>query len=232
MSAPIALLVTALLGAPSAGRVYIDAGHGVGTNSGATAVDCRTEAQINLDIAKSLAARLNGKWRTRLSRKDAAGPTYPRRAQRAARWGADVLLSIHADTRGEAEWWSPQPGLRCPRSKAQPGVAILVSDEARGVLTKRSIALARAVAKRMKAAGFTMYDGFDYGALYDKDEVPGVFLDRRGLFMLRRPKMASVIIETHHAWHPGEAKAWAQTKTRDRFAKAIESALEDVASGS
>ena len=39
--------------------------------------------------------------------------------------------------------------------------------------------------------------------------------------MLRRPAMPSVIIETHHAWHPDEWARWQEENTRLAFAFAV-----------
>lgn len=206
-------------------RVFIDPGHGAGTNSGATTARCETEAAVNLRISASLAERLGQTHRVRVARKTAAGPSYKARAASAAKWQADVLLSVHADTRGDASVQTTASGRRCPVNDVQPGFAVLVSDEGEAKLAERRRTLARAIAQQMVAAGFTAYGGDDYGTLYDRDRVAGVFIDRRGLFMLRRPKMPSVIIETHHAWHRDEVKRWSQPKTLKAFAKAVDAAL-------
>ena len=46
--------------------------------------------------------------------------------------------------------------------------------------------------------------------------------------MLRRPKMPSVIIETHHAWHYGETEQWGRADTVARFGEAVNAAVDDL----
>ena len=51
----------------------------------------------------------------------------------------------------------------------------------------------------MSLAGLTPYDGRDYPGLYlDDPAQAGAFIDRRYLFVLRKPEVPSVIVETHH----------------------------------
>ena len=211
-------------------RVFIDPGHGTGTNSGMTSVHCTEEQAINLATAKALKKRLEatGHFRVRLARKDASGPTYKKRLAAARRWRAEVLLSLHADARGASVRWSPRPGAECPRSDEQPGFSILWSNDGAEPLVERRHRLARALARRMTETGLPAYDGYDYGGLYDGDDVRGVFRDRRGLYMLRRPPMPSVIIETHHAWHLQEATRWGAPATGVAFASAVVAALIDL----
>jgi len=77
----------------------------------------------------------------------------------------------------------------------------------------------------MAGAGFLPYGGADYAGLYDLDPVPGVFLDRRVLYMLRRPTMPSVILETHHGLDAEERARWEEERTREAFADAVAAAL-------
>jgi N-acetylmuramoyl-L-alanine amidase len=209
-------MIVALL---AAAPVFLDPGHGLPDNSGATSVFCEKESDLNLRVTSALAARLRKLGTTiELARTASVGPSYPERIAHAARVEARALLSIHADTRGTAVM---ERG--CPRRDAEPGFSILFSDE--GTHARRR-SLARAIAKAMTKQGFVAYDGIDYGTLYEKDQVPGVFIDRRGLFMLRRPAMPSIVIETHHAWHLAEVKSWRTAETLDRFAAAVHEALE------
>lgn len=122
----------------------------------------------------------------------------------------------------------PVDGRSCVQNPAEPGFAVLWSDE--GPLAEERHDLARRVAAAMIAQGFLAYDGVDYGGLYAIDpDAPGVFVDRhrpeRRIRLLRRPAMPSILIETHHAWHPDEAAAWQQAATRDRLVAALAAAL-------
>lgn len=223
-----AVLVALAAATPAKTRVYLDAGHGVGTNTGAQTVRCTDEADFTLALAKDVARQLEatGRFEVRVSRKTADGPSYANRLAAAKQFSADVLVSLHADTRGASEPHTVEEGKTCPSSREQPGFSILVSDEGGEKLAARRRRLGRAVADRMRSAGFEAYDGIDYGGLFVSDEAPGVFLDRRRLFMLRQPPMPSVIVETHHAWHVDEHAKWLDAATRSRFAKALAEALE------
>lgn len=208
-------------------RIFIDAGHGVDANQGAQTLLCGTEADFTLEVARDLSARLTStkRWQVQLSRTSSSGPSYRRRLRAARRFGAQSLLSVHADVRGSARFYSPKPGQRCLKNDAQPGFSVLVSDEPHPLLQDR-FRLARAVAKAMSEVGFVAYDGVDYEGLYVADAIPGVFIDRRGLLMLRRPSMPSVIIETHHALHAGDYALWQTRGARQAFALAIDRALQ------
>lgn len=236
---PAALLALALAGTASATvappgfgtrRIYLDAGHGTGRNQGAQTLDCTDESAFVLDVSRGLAAALEatGHFVVELSRTSSAGPSYPARLQAAKRMRADALVSIHGDTRGAFERYARRPGQWCPRNADEPGFSVLYSDRGSPRQDRARRGLARAVAERMAQAGFPPYDGADYGALYERDEVSGVFIDRRGLFMLRRPPMPSVIVETAHVWHPEEFARWQTTAARKAFHAAVLAALYEA----
>ncbi|MCK6550662.1 N-acetylmuramoyl-L-alanine amidase, partial [Myxococcota bacterium] len=110
------------------------------------------------------------------------------------------------------------------------GVSILYADRhGDAPLLAGRRALARALARHLAAEGFAMYGGEDYAGLYETDPVPGVFIDRRGLFFLRRFAQPSVIIETHQGLSRTERAEWREDATRARFARAVIRALTDIA---
>lgn len=213
-------------------RIYLDAGHGHPGNEGASTAFCEREEDVVLRIARGVAAHLeaSGHFIVRLSRNGTDGPYYDRRLRDAERFRADVLLSIHLDARGWASLEPPPdaPELACPRNDEQPGFGVLLSDRRGGPLVERRLKLARSLASRLAQVGLPPYDGYDYGTLYELDPTPGVFLDRRGLFMLRRPAIPSVIIETHHGLHLDEALRWKEPETIEAFASAVAAALVDA----
>ncbi len=225
-----ALLLTLLAVAPTKTRVFLDAGHGVGTNSGTRTSACTDEADFVLALAKDVARILEdtGRFEVRLSRTDARGPSYRRRLAAAERFRADVLISLHIDARGAFDEREVAPGQTCPVGSGHTGFAILVSDEGDRARAAERRRWSRAIARAMSSAKFEAYDGLDYGGIYLTDEVPGVFVDRRRLFMLRRPPMPSVIVETHHALHPKEHARWLRPDTRLRFARALVVAIENA----
>ena len=110
---------------------------------------------------------------------------------------------------------------------------ILWSDEGVGALVAARHTLAREVSARMAEAGFLRYTG-SYSGLYENDpEDRAVLVDRheaqKRIFVLRRPALPSIIIETHHALDPREAMLWEQEETRRAFATALAQALLDFA---
>jgi N-acetylmuramoyl-L-alanine amidase len=48
------------------------------------------------------------------------------------------------------------------------------------------------------------------------------------IFVLWKPSMPSVIVETHHALDPREARLWAEKSTHEAFASAVTAALIDA----
>ncbi|WP_323378903.1 N-acetylmuramoyl-L-alanine amidase family protein [Pyxidicoccus xibeiensis] len=217
-------------------RIYLDAGHGAEGNTGNKSVTCEDEEAFTLRVAEDLARRLEatGRFEVRLSRKSGERVPYPDRLTAAEGWGAHALLSLHSDSRGQATSWSPTPGKQCYRQDASPGFSVLWSEEAEAPLMTRRAELARALARHMGRAGFRHYDGVDYEGLYASDTAqPGVFVSRtsepthRRIFVLRRPTIPSVIIETHHALDFEEAARWREARTLEAFAAAVAQGLVD-----
>lgn len=209
-------------------RIYLDAGHGAVGNTGNQSVTCEDEQDFTLRVALDLKKRLEatGLFTVKLSR-GAPGQrvAYPGRVTAAEAWRADAFISLHSDSRGEARAWQAIPGRQCLRQDATPGYSVLWSDESAEPLKSRRVSLARALARRMSDAGFLAYNGVDYTGLYDGDAVPGVFVDRhvpgQRVMVLRRPRIPSVIIETHHALDFEEAERWKEERTLDAFGAAV-----------
>ena len=83
----------------------------------------------------------------------------------------------------------------------------------------------------MALAGLGAYDGRDYPGLYlDDPEQPGAFIDRRFLYVLRKPAVPSVIVETHHFLDLEEVARWNEPRTLEAFAAAVAGALVDALS--
>ncbi|MDY7227867.1 N-acetylmuramoyl-L-alanine amidase family protein [Hyalangium rubrum] len=217
-------------------RIYLDPGHGFRGNTGNSSVTCENEADFTLRVTEDLARRLEatGRFQIRLSRKAGKDVSYPDRVAEAERWGADVFVSLHSDSRGEATWWEPTPGQSCLRQDTGPGYSVLWADDTAEPLKTRRVTLARALSRRMTEAGFPPYDGADYVGLYDGDTQPGVFVSRhepgRRIHVLRRPRIPSVIIETHHALDFEEAARWKEERTLEAFGAAVAQGLVDALS--
>ena len=223
-------------------RIYVDAGHGAKDNHGASSCTCENEEDFTLRTAKALAEALlaTGRFEVRLSRKDDEKPSYLTRTAEAEQWKADLMLGVHFDVRGVAYPYEPEPGRACWRApllgedgQDSAGFAVLWSDEDAATHPERtkSARFGRALAARLAAAGLKPYGGYDYQGLYDPDEVPGGFIDRhvpgRRIWMLRKPKVPSLIIETHHALDLEERQRWQEQKTHQAFAAAVAAGLLD-----
>lgn len=218
-------------------RIYLDAGHGAEGNTGNRSVTCEDEAAFTLRVAEDLARRLEatGHFRVRISRKPGERVPYPSRLNDARKWNAHALLSLHSDARGVALPWEPAPGQQCYRQDGAPGFSVLWSEEADTNLRAQRALLARALARSLGHAGFRAYDGVDYAGLYAADTAqPGVFVTRlsepthRRIFVLRRPTIPSVIIETHHALDFEEAARWREERTLEAFSAAVAQGLVDA----
>ena len=212
-------------------KVFIDAGHGAQGNAGVASVTCEQEMDFTLRVAEDLARRLEatGHFTVRVSRKAGEAVSYPRRLRDAAGFGAEAILSLHADARGTAYAWEAAPGLACFRNDQTPGFSVLYSDQGGPSLNAARRSLAQAVARRMALAGLGVYDGRDYPGLYlDDQEQAGAFIDRRYLYVLGKPSVPSVIVETHHFLDLEEAARWKEPRTLEAFAAAVEGALVEV----
>jgi N-acetylmuramoyl-L-alanine amidase len=158
--------------------------------------------------------------------------SYPRRLRDAERFKAEAILSLHADARGMATAWQPAPGTWCWRQDTTPGFAVLYSDRGDPALRGGRRVLGRSLARHLAAAGLLAYDGVDYTGLYLKDEVQaGAFVDRRFLYLLKRPGVPSVIVETHHSLDFEEASRWREERTLDAFAAAVANGLVEALGG-
>ena len=209
-------------------RIYLDAGHGADHNVGNTSAECELEQDFTLVLATDVAASLEatGHFEVTLSRQPNELVDYHTRVRAAA--GADAFVSLHSDVRGD----NVSDG-ECPLSLSAPGFSVLWSDADDASLNDARLKLARKTATRMMQAGILPYDGADYRGLYARDDdVAGVFVDRhetdKRIFVLHKPTVPSIIIETHNAWDLREAKRWKQPVVRKAFAAALIAALYDA----
>ena len=218
-------------------RVFVDAGHGAEDNTGNRSALCRDEQDFTLALAGDLAAALaaTGHFEVKVSREPGVLVPYRERVGVAEQWGAAVFISLHSDVRGKTTPWSPDGRQRCPRSRQAPGFTVLWSDEGEPSLRTRRLQLARSLAHQLEAMGLPAYDGTDYQGLYGADDQqPGVFVDRHPpgerIFVLRKPTMPSVIVETHNAVDDREALRWEEARVRQAFAASVAAALVELLS--
>ena len=221
-------------------RVYVDAGHGAKDNHGASSCTCENEEDFTLRTAQALVKALEatGRFELKLSRSGDVHPSYAARVTEAERWKADLILGIHFDVRGSAYAYEPEPGKQCwrapvlqPEGEETGGFSVLWSDEDsdRRPEREKSAQYGRQIALKMAQTGMRPYGGWDYQGLYIGDEVPGCFIDRhvlrRRVWMLKKPTVPSVIVETHHALDLQERARWDEPATLEVFATAIAAAL-------
>lgn len=217
-------------------RIFVVAGHGSAGNIGNTGVRCQQEQDFTLRVADALAAYLDetGWFEVRRARKGDERPAYSSRKAAAEAWSADALVEIHSDARGaEAYWWSPDGEQQCLRNDQDPGFSVLWSDDGEVALVEARHHLARSLAARLVQSGFRPTPGDNYVGLYEGDaDQAGVFVDRHApgqrIFMLRRPTIPSVIVETHNAIDLPEVTRWDEEHTVESFSAAIAVGLLDA----
>jgi N-acetylmuramoyl-L-alanine amidase len=222
----------------SPGRVLvaIDPGHGAPGNRGNESSFCVAEEDFTLGLAYDLEALLvELGFEVALTRRGSARTPYEARVREAERIGAAAFVSLHSDVRGHIATWSPREGVECRHAEDAPGFSVLLSDESpTPALLVRRQDLATQVAARLIEAGFTPYGGAEYESLYAplSEAAPGVFLDRhepdKRVFVLRRPAIPSVIVETHNALDRREAEAWETPEVRRAFGLALAAALRSL----
>lgn len=213
-------------------KVFVDAGHGSPGNEGAHGCYCQAEQDHTLRVADHLAFVLaaTGRFEVKRARTGLPGPRYPQRISAAEAWGADVILSVHADVRGYASEFPQGDGGMCWRNPDAPGFAVLWNDEGPAFPARER--LGRAVGARLREAGLLAYSGYDYGDLYRQDELePSGWIDKRPLkkrvYFLRASRVPTVIVETHHLLDVLEVARWEELATVDAFSLSMAAAVLD-----
>jgi N-acetylmuramoyl-L-alanine amidase len=117
-----------------------------------------------------------------------------------------------------------RPG--CFRNDEERGFSVLFSARGEKSLVEKRRKLSRAIAAEFSMRKFIAYGGRDYLRNYTADEQPGVFIDGRRLFMLEKPKIPSLIIETHQSLAAAEVEHWRKPETSAAFAEVVIAALD------
>jgi len=209
--------------------VFVNAGHGNGRRTGNLGAWCTRESDFTLRAADHLAGLLDatGHFDVVRARSGVQRPSYGARIRHLQRSGATAMIELHSDVRAEAmvDNGTSEEGHTCWRDDSEPGFTVLVDDRTAPEEAANRLALAREIAQAMTAAGFLPWVGDNYDGLYERDEVDGVWRDRRGLYMLRNAPVPAVIIETHNAKDGLETLRWEEERTHDAFGRAILVAL-------
>lgn len=210
-------------------KVLVDAGHGAENNAGNTGVLCQSEADEMRRVTDAVVERLrSARLSVESTRPTEALVSYDARLAKANSW-SDLLISLHSDVRS-ADGIVAHPKTGCRSADGGHGFSVLWSDEGPTRLSERRHELAVAIAEQLIRAGFVAYGGEDYGDLYAADPVvPGVFVDRheprQRIRLLRRPRVPSVIVETHNALDEDEVARWSEEGTLEAFASALRAAV-------
>ena len=199
-------------------RVYLDAGHGAAGNTGNLGALGQHEQDFTLSLANDLHEQLEALdgFEARVCRQEDEVVPYALRIEEAESWGAHVYISLHSDV----------------RTPIGVGYSVLWSDEGEEDLVSKRLSFARTMAGELGALGLPAYDGSEYVGLYAGDEVPGVFVDRhepdKRIFVLRKPRMPSIIVETHNAKNAQEAERWNEPAVRRAFGAAVALAVSKL----
>lgn len=206
-------------------RVFVVAGHGAPGNSGNLGSTCVREQDFTRMAADRLARMLDatGQLDAILARTGGARPSYRARLAHLEASGAAAMIELHSDSRADSATAAgvAEDGEVCWSDHREPGFTVLVRDRGPAALVAERLSLARHLAIAMAQAGFPPWTGDNYEGLYEADAVPGVWRDRRRLFMLDRPTVPSVIIETHNARDLLESQRWQEARTHEVFGRAV-----------
>ncbi|MDQ7038643.1 MAG: N-acetylmuramoyl-L-alanine amidase [Aquificota bacterium] len=214
--------------------IVIDPGHG-GKDPGAVGYGGLKEKEVNLAIALKVADFLkkDGRFKVILTRKGDYFVPLHRRAEKALKNRADLLISIHADA---------APG-KDPRAK---GTRVFALSYRRAVEKKRQIirnkryarlvlgdaaGIKSAVVKRVLAdlaMDVTLYESVFFARLLAKElknvvgrEVYFKGINRAGFAVLKTPGIPSVLVETAFITNPSEARKLRDPEFQRRVAWAI-----------
>lgn len=205
--------------------VFLIAGHGNGGRDGNTGVFGQKESEVTLDIALrlELALEATADFEVSLGRAANERPSYDTRLERLVASGALLMIELHTDSRPEFTYaWTNPSGETVLRNDHAPGFSVLYNEASALGPERRRLAIA--LATELAGVGLQPYVG-GYGDRYTSTDVAGVYIDRRGLKMLREPRVPSVIIETHHALDPEEAKQWQAQPMHDLLASGVSRGL-------
>jgi N-acetylmuramoyl-L-alanine amidase len=210
--------------------VAIDAGHG-GEDPGASGPDGTQEKTITLAIARQLAARLERERGVHalLTRPDDRFVELRDRAARARKAGADLFVSIHADSVRDRDVEGASVYVLSEHGASSEAARLLADREnaadLRGVpLAGRShelasvlmdLSQAAAVGNSAEAAGNVL------GALHEVGAVRKRVVQYAGFMVLKSPDMPSMLVETAYISNPGEERKLRDAAWQSRLADAI-----------
>ena len=219
---------------PTRPLVVIDAGHG-GPDPGAVGEDVR-EKTVVLGLARALQQRLlsAGGIRVAMTREDDSFVVLGERAEIARRLGADLFISIHADSAGEkegvegasiytlSETASSQAAARFAERENDAdivnGVDLSGNDQA---VNDILVELSQRRTSGNSAEFASLIEREGQGTLRFHPQA------RRSaaLAVLRAPDVPAVLYEAGFISNPEEARALASAEGRERFADVMTRAI-------
>ena len=206
--------------------IVLDAGHG-GKDPGATPTGAGVqEKDITLAAALELEALLRKRgYQVRLTRGDDSFVPLETRVERARSWGADLFLSLHADSGGAPSLagasvytLSEAGGRRARRlhtvdeaGNDNPLVEDILFDLTLASSTDRSSAFAETLLRSLSGAA------------------PLLRNSRRtaGFYVLLAPDVPAVLLEMGFLTNPEDARRLASTEGRGRLLKAVAAAIDE-----
>lgn len=210
--------------------VAVDAGHG-GDDPGASGPDGTQEKTVTLAIARQLAARLERERGVHalLTRPDDRFVELRDRAARARKAGADLFVSIHADSVRDRDVEGASVYVLSEHGASSEAARLLADREnaadLRGVpLAGRShelasvlmdLSQAAAVGNSAEAAGNVL------GALHEVGAVRKRVVQYAGFMVLKSPDMPSMLVETAYISNPSEEHKLRDAAWQSRLADAI-----------
>jgi len=228
--------VRAAHGPGAAGRdiiVAIDAGHG-GDDPGASGPAGTHEKDVTLAIARTLAARLNGRpgMHAVLTRDSDRLIDLRERFERARKAHADLFISIHADSvrdrsiTGASVYTLSYHGAssEAARSLADRENARLGSMPLAGVDPNLASVLVDAAQSQIMGESVEAADQ----VLTALDEVGAIrkkVVQHAGFMVLKSPDLPSMLVETAYISNPGEEQNLRSSAYQERLARAIESGV-------
>lgn len=219
---------------PARPLVVIDAGHG-GADPGAIGADT-SEKTLVLGLARALRDRLlaEGGIRVAMTRDDDSFVVLGERAEIARALGADLFLSIHADSAGEREGVEGASIYILSETASSEAAARFAAreneaDVVNGVDLSGNNAAVNAILVELSQRR-TSGQSAEFAALIQR-EGEGVLRfhpqARRSaaLAVLRAPDVPAVLYEAGFISNPEEARALASPQGQERFAEVVARAI-------
>lgn len=214
--------------------VVIDPGHG-GKDPGASGFGLK-EKDVVLGLAKALRDRLvaEGGIRVALTREDDRFLVLGERPEIARRMGADLFISIHADSAGEvegvrgasiytlSEQASSQAAARfAERENAADRVnGVVIADQSSAVGTILiELAQRRVQENSAEFSGLIVREGADALAFHPQARRSAA------LAVLRAPDVPAVLFESGFITNPDEARRLTSEEGKARFAESMARAI-------